>query len=49
MSLQVAMERNEGFNINDWMDVAQGVMAAAAAAQMAGVAADIADECCTIL
>lgn len=43
------MEENEGFNINDWMDMAQTVMAAAAAAHVAGEAADIVADCCTIL
>lgn len=47
--LKVAMEENEGFNINDWIDVAQTVMAAAAAARVADEAADIVADCCTIL
>ena len=46
---QVEMERNDGFDLGAWMDVAQGVMAAAAAAHMAGDVADIAADCCTIL
>lgn len=43
------MEENEGFNIDDWKDVAQTVIAMAAAAGLAGDAADIAADCCTIL
>jgi hypothetical protein len=46
---KVAMEENEGFNINDWIDVARTVMATAAAAHVAGEAADIVADCCTIL
>jgi len=43
------MEENEHFDIDNWMDVAQTVMAVAAAAHAAGVVDDIVAECCVIL
>lgn len=42
----VSMEKNDGFDLGDIMDAVAGVAMAAA---VGGVAADVAEECCTIL
>eukprot|EP00804_Cyclotella_cryptica_P002377 CCRYP_004084-RA/>CCRYP_004084-RA protein AED:0.01 eAED:0.01 QI:561/1/1/1/1/1/2/338/212 len=45
----VEMERNEGFNMEDWMGVAADVLRAGAAAYVAGEAAEAMADCCVIL
>ena len=43
------MERNDGFDLSSWMDVAEAAIGVAIAANVIGDVADVASDCCNIL